>query len=135
MNDILKTFIEVEPLDKAQFLKVRETLTRMGIASYRDHTLHQSCHVLQKRGKYYIVHYKEMRALDGLESGYDDDDRARRNTVADLLTQWFDFVKVKNPEVMTELLGLPLKDKIKVIHFDDKKNWELVPMYEIGKRK
>lgn len=129
---LVDTFIEVDPLDRAQFLKVKETLTRIGISS--DKVLYQSCHVLQKRGKYYITHYKEMRLLDGMESGYTEEDRARRNTIADLLEQW-DLVKIRTPQdARSAKIEGPLRDKIKVIHFDEKKDWILEPKYIIGKK-
>jgi hypothetical protein len=132
MNSLVDTFIEVEPLDRAQFLKVKETLTRIGIA--QDKVLYQSCHILQKRGKYYVVHYKELRLLDGMEAGFTDEDRARRNTIADLLEQW-DLVKIRTPQsVRSEKIEGPLRDKIKVIHFDEKKEWSLQPKYQIGKK-
>lgn len=129
---LVDTFIEVEPLDRPQFLKVKETLTRIGIG--KDKTIFQSCHVLQKRGRYFIVHYKEMRILDGMDSSFTPDDRARRNTIADLLEQW-DLVKIRSPQDIREpKIEGPLRDKIKVIHFDEKKEWILIPKYAIGKK-
>lgn len=133
MQKLIDTFIEVEPLDRSQFLKVKETLTRIGIS--HDRVLYQSCHVLQKRGRYFIVHYKEMRLLDGMDAGFTDDDRARRNTIADLLQQW-DLVKIRSPQsVVQEKIEGPLREKIKVIHFDEKDDWTLSPKYVIGKKK
>jgi translational regulator len=129
---IVDTFVEVEPLDRPQFLKVKETLTRIGIG--KDKTIFQSCHVLQKRGRYYITHYKELRILDGMESSFTDEDRARRNTIADLLEQW-KLVVIRSPQsVLEPKIEGPLREKIKVIHFDEKKEWTLEPKYLIGKK-
>lgn len=131
----ISTFVEIEPLDRPQFLKVRETLTRIGIPSATGKVLYQICFILQKRGRYFIVHFKELRMLDGLIiEPYTEDDRARRNTVADLLDQWFDFVKLRNPEVTELKLEKPIREKLKVIHYGDKKEWTLRPKYEIGNR-
>jgi hypothetical protein len=133
MQKLIDTFIEIEPLDRPQFLKVKETLTRIGIS--KDKTLYQSCHILQKRGRYFITHYKEMRLLDGMDAGFDDEDRARRNTIADLLEQW-DLIRIRTPKnVISEKIEGPLREKIRVIHFDEKKEWTLSPKYAIGKKK
>lgn len=140
MKSLIETFVEVQLLNaetpekaRVAFLKTRETLTRIGIASRRnDKTLFQSCHILHKKNRYYIVHFKEMLALDGLETDYSDDDRARRNTIAKLL-QDFKLVKIISPESITTPL-LPLKNNIKVLHFQEKKDWKLKAQYVMGKK-
>lgn len=114
------------------FRLVRETLTRIGIASRKDDTLYQSAHILHKRGRYAIMHFKELFILDGKESNFSEEDLARRNTIANLLVQW-NLVDLINPEQTKEpLISL---SKIKVLSFADKANWELVAKYSIGNAK
>lgn len=127
----LDTFIEVYLVDEQNFLKVKETLTRVGVASEKNKTLYQSCHILHKRGKYYIVHFKELFALDGKPSSLDDEDLARRNTIANLLADW-GLIELVNPK-MSEENQAPMKF-IKVIPYKDKHEWELVSKYKIGKK-
>lgn len=128
INDL----VEVTIAQEDDFLKIRETLTRIGIASKKDKTLYQSCHILHKRGKYFIVHFKELFALDGKPFNMTDDDVGRRNTIAKLLSEW-GLVKLVNPEV-TEEPQAPLS-KIKILLHKDKSEWELVSKYNIGKRR
>lgn len=143
VNQILSTFIEVELPDKDAFLKIKETLTRIGIASNREKKLYQSCHILHKKGKYYIVHFKELFALDGRKSTMCESDVARRNTIAKLLQEWdlcfiVGFLKSTEekdsvfPSTMQEFCPL---NKIKVLSFYEKDKWELVSKYSIGKKK
>jgi hypothetical protein len=123
--------IEVTLNAKDDFLKVRETLTRIGVASKKEKLLYQSCHILHKQGKYYIVHFKELFALDGKPTDITDNDLARRNTIALLLEDW-GLVKLVNPKQVENLqVGL---SQIKIIGFREKDDWELVPKYNIGKK-
>ena len=125
-DDLLEVTLK-EPDD---FLKVRETLTRIGVSSKRENKLWQSCHILHKRGKYYIVHFKELFALDGLPTNLSDNDIFRRNTIADLLEEWglIDVVE-KDPEDER----VPIHH-LKIIPYRDKGDWELCPKYHIGKK-
>ena len=129
---MIETFIEVELKEEGDFLKVKETLTRIGVASKQTKTLCQSCHILHKRGKMYIVHFKELFALDGKETNYTDDDKARRNTIANLLQDW-DLVKIVNPDIC-ETPRAPMS-KIKVLPFKEKNDWTLEAKYTIGHKR
>lgn len=120
-------FIEVTLKNKEDFLKVKETLTRIGIASKVENTLWQSCHILHKRGRYYIVHFKEMFLLDGRPASFDDTDYARRNTIVKLLKEW-GLVDVVRP--LPDMF-VPLK-QIKIISHADKPNWQLKAKYFVG---
>lgn len=128
----LSSFVEVKLKEQDDFLKVRETLTRIGVSSRKDRTLFQSCHILHKQGVYYIVHFKELFALDGKETNFDESDIGRRNAIAKLLEEW-GLVKVVNPEVMKDNIA-PLH-QIKIISFKEKDQWQLVPKYNIGIKK
>ena len=88
MNELLETLIEVKIGEEEDFLKIKETLTRIGVASRKEKKLYQSCHIFHKQGKYYIVHFKEMFAIDGKPSNFSDEDKGRRNKVAELLQDW-----------------------------------------------
>ncbi len=127
----LANFVEVTLKEQDDFLKVRETLTRIGVSSRKEKMLYQSCHILHKKGQYYIVHFKELFALDGKPSNISDNDIERRNAIAKLLEEW-GLVKIVNPEVMGELIA-PLH-QIKIISFREKDEWELVSKYNIGKK-
>ena len=131
MND-LNSFIEVTLKEQDDFLKVRETLTRIGVSSRKEKVLYQSCHILHKQGQYYIVHFKELFALDGKEATIDDNDISRRNAIAKLLEEW-GLVKIVNRQVMTDNIA-PLH-QIKIISFKEKDEWQLVTKYNIGKKK
>ena len=111
------------------FLKVRETLTRIGVASRKDKKLFQSCHILHKQGRYFIVHFKELFLLDGKKSNLEDNDVERRNTIATLLSDWglVTFARQEN------LTVAPLR-QIKIIPFKEKSQWELCPKYNIGNK-
>ena len=128
----LSNFIEVKLKEQDDFLKVRETLTRIGVSSRKDKTLFQSCHILHKQGVYYIVHFKELFALDGKETNFDESDVSRRNAIAKLLEEW-GLVKIENPEIMKDNIA-PLH-QIKLISFKEKDQWQLVPKYNIGVKK
>jgi hypothetical protein len=128
----LNNFIEVTLKEQDDFLKVRETLTRIGVSSRKEKVLYQSCHILHKQGQYYIVHFKELFALDGKEATIDDNDISRRNAIANLLEEW-GLVKIVNRQVMTDNIA-PLH-QIKIISFKEKEEWQLVTKYNIGKKK
>lgn len=127
----LNTLVEVE-LKEQDFLKVKETLTRIGIASPRTKTLTQSCHILHKRGKYYICHFKELFKLDGKDSSFDEEDMGRRNTIANLLSQWGLVKLVDESKTQDPVMNI---SKIKVLPFKDKDDWTLKVKYNIGKKK
>ncbi len=122
--------LEVTISKPDDFLKVRETLTRIGVASRKDKTLYQSCHILHKQGKYYIVHFKELFALDGKTSTLTSNDIQRRNTIALLLSDWklIEIVGKIEPENKAPL------SQIKVLPFKEKKEWKLSAKYNIGKK-
>ena len=120
--------LEVSLNEPDDFLKVRETLTRIGVASRKDKKLYQSCHILHKQGRYFIVHFKELFLLDGKPSNLIENDLQRRNTIATLLADW-GLVSIVKPESAKDLA--PLR-QIKVIPFKEKTQWELCPKYNIG---
>ena len=120
--------LEITLSEPDDFLKVRETLTRIGVASRKDNKLFQSCHILHKQGRYFIVHFKELFLLDGKPSNLVENDIHRRNTIATLLADW-GLLSIINPDQAKEIA--PLR-QIKVIPFKDKVNWELCPKYNIG---
>jgi len=123
------SMLEITLNEPDDFLKVRETLTRIGVASRQDKKLYQSCHILHKQGRYFIVHFKELFLLDGKKSNFETNDVARRNTIATLLSDWglIQFVKKE------ELQMAPLR-QIKIIPFKEKTAWELCPKYNIGNK-
>lgn len=124
--------IEVTLVNEDDFLKVRETLTRIGIASKKDHILYQSCHILHKQGKYYIVHFKELFALDGKPANFGEDDIARRNTIANLLAEW-GLIKLADAQKSADPVA-PLS-QIKILPHKEKDDWDLVAKYNIGRKK
>ena len=126
-----EAMLEVTLPEPDNFLKVRETLTRIGISSRTENKLFQSCHILHKQGKYFIVHFKELFALDGKESNIANNDIERRNTIAVLLQDW-ELLKIVKPEQAEPKASL---SQIKVLSHKDKSSWELVPKYNIGKKK
>jgi hypothetical protein len=128
----LESLAEVELNDDDDFLKIRETLTRIGIASRKDKTLFQSCHILHKRGKYYIVHFKELFALDGKTTNFNENDLGRRNAIVNLLGEW-GLLNLVDAKKTTEPV-VPLS-QVKIITYSDKKNWNLVAKYNIGNKK
>ena len=127
----IEDMVEVTLKEKDDFLKVRETLTRIGVASKKEKILYQSCHILHKQGKYYIVHFKELFSLDGKPTDFSDNDIARRNTVTNLLSDWellqiVDKEKTKEPTVSLS--------QVKIIPHKEKGEWQLIPKYNIGKK-
>ena len=123
--------LEVKLKNPDDFLKVRETLSRIGVASRKEKILYQSCHILHKQGRYFIVHFKELFALDGKDADFSDNDLQRRNTVAHLLADW-GLISILNPEIHQDKAPL---NQIKVIAFKEKNEWELVQKYNIGRKK
>lgn len=124
------SMLEVTLSEPDNFLKVRETLTRIGIASKKDNTLYQSCHILHKQGRYFIVHFKELFALDGKDSNITSGDIERRNAIASLLQDW-ELLKIVNPSKADSKASL---SQIKVVSFKEKNDWNLVAKYNIGKK-
>tara|TARA_B100000929_G_C15451351_1_gene401276 strand:- start:517 stop:927 length:411 start_codon:yes stop_codon:yes gene_type:complete len=129
IENLVKDLVEITFPEKDDFLKIRETLSRIGVASRRDQELFQSCHILHKRGKYYIVHFKELFKLDGKPTNIDESDIGRRNTIVKLLEQWklltiLDSSQMESPQA-------PLS-QIKIIPFKEKSEWKLTTKYSIG---
>jgi len=124
------SMLEVTLEEPDDFLKVRETLTRIGVASRKDNTLFQSCHILHKQGRYFIVHFKELFLLDGKKSNLEENDIARRNTIATLMSDW-GLLSIDNKDKAQPLA--PLR-QIKIIPFKEKNNWTLQPKYNIGNK-
>lgn len=124
------SMLEVTLAEPDNFLKVRETLTRIGIASKKDNTLYQSCHILHKQGRYFIVHFKELFALDGKDSNINSSDIERRNAIAALLQDW-ELLKIVNESKAENKASI---SQIKVVAFKEKKDWNLVAKYNIGKK-
>jgi len=123
--------IEVKLKEGDDFLKVRETLTRIGVASRKDKTLYQSCHILHKQGIYFIVHFKELFALDGKPSNFTESDTSRRNTIANLLAEW-GLLTLVTPDLSKQPVA-PIS-QIKVLPFKEKDQWNLTAKYNIGKK-
>jgi len=128
----IQDLVEVTLVEADDFLKVRETLTRIGVASKKDKTLYQSCHILHKQGKYYIVHFKELFALDGKPTDLTENDLSRRNAIANLLQDW-GLVTLVNPK-QTETPTPIFLSQIKIISHKEKHEWQLTPKYNIGKK-
>jgi len=124
------SMLEITLAEPDDFLKVRETLTRIGVASRKENKLFQSCHILHKQGRYYIVHFKELFMLDGKKANLEESDVQRRNTIATLLSDW-GLVEIQNKEVAQDCA--PLR-QIKIIGYKDKSEWELCPKYNIGNK-
>ena len=121
--------LEVGLKEPDDFLKVRETLSRIGVASRKERKLYQSCHILHKQGRYYIVHFKELFALDGKQTNLSENDIARRNTIANLLNDWGLVNVLGNSENVAPL------SQIKVLSYREKEEWTLETKYNIGKKK
>ena len=132
MSFDINNLVEVRLRNDDDFLKIRENLTRIGVASKKEKTLYQSCHILHKQGRYFIVHFKELFALDGKPSNFSESDIARRNTITNLLKEW-DLVDLVS-ESQTQNPLAPIS-QVKVLPFKEKEDWELVAKYNIGKRK
>ena len=125
-----ESMLEVLLPEPDNFLKIRETLTRIGIASRKDKTLYQSCHILHKQGRYFIVHFKELFALDGKEANITTGDVERRNTISNLLQDW-GLLKIVVPASAEQRVSF---SQIKVVSFKEKDEWDLVAKYSIGKK-
>jgi len=125
----ISQLVEVRLKNAEDFLKVRETLSRIGLASKKDNTLYQSCHILHKQGKYYIVHFKELFLLDGKDSTISEGDVARRNRIIHLLDEW-ELIEVVDYKKIEEPIS-PLS-QIKIIPFKEKDKWNLITKYTIG---
>ena len=132
MNALIDEMVECTLAEPDDFLKIRETLTRIGVASRKDKTLFQSCHILHKQGRYYIVHFKELFALDGKPTNFSENDQARRNTIANLLAEW-GLIKLVNLE-QTATLVVPL-NQLKILSYKEKDEWVLTAKYNIGSKK
>jgi hypothetical protein len=130
--NVLDSLIEVKIGEEEDFLKIKETLTRIGVASRKEKKLYQSCHILHKQGKYYIVHFKEMFLLDGKPSNFTDEDKGRRNKIIELLQDW-DLLKVLDPEKIKEPLAS--MNQIKIINHKEKSEWLLEAKYNMGRKK
>ena len=129
-EDLLKTFIEVDKLNNDEFLKICESLTRVGIANRTKKEIYQTCSLLHKKGKYYVVMFKEMYALDNCEVEMTEDDYLRRNHIANLLVKW-GLIKIINPEVMYAVVeNTPIS--VYVLSYKDKKDWKLISKYNMG---
>ncbi len=124
------SMLEVTLNEPDDFLKVRETLTRIGVASRKDNKLYQSCHILHKQGRYFIVHFKELFLLDGKKSNLEENDIARRNTIATLMSDW----GLVTIEGRTKVEPLAPLRQIKIIPFKEKNEWDLCPKYNIGNK-
>ena len=123
--------VEVLLEKEDDFLKVRETLSRIGVASKKDKTLYQSCHILHKQGRYFITHFKELFALDGKEADLTDNDLKRRNAISKLLSDW-GLVKLLDKSVEKDMAPL---SQIKILSFKEKDEWSLVTKYNIGRKR
>ena len=121
--------LEVGLNEPDDFLKVRETLSRIGVASRKERKLYQSCHILHKQGRYYIVHFKELFALDGKKTNLSENDIARRNTIANLLKDWGLI------NILGEVTDVAPLSQIKVLSFNEKNEWTLETKYNIGKKR
>ncbi|QMP83866.1 MAG: hypothetical protein [Caudoviricetes sp.] len=130
--NVLENLIEVKINEEEDFLKIKETLTRIGVASRKEKKLYQSCHIFHKQGKYYLVHFKEMFIVDGKPSNFTDEDKGRRNKIIELLQDW-DLLKVVSPEKITDPLASI--SQIKIISHKEKHEWTLEAKYNIGRKK
>ena len=128
---ILESLIEVSLAERGDFLKIRETLERIGIASKRSKKLFQSCHILHKRGRYYILNFKQLFALDGRETNFSEEDQARTNTIAALLDEW-GLCEIVSTIDISQRVPMSL---LKIIPFKDRDEWELISKYAIGKKR
>jgi len=128
----IKDLVEITLGQEDDFLKVRETLTRIGVASKKDRTLYQSCHILHKKGQYYVVHFKELFALDGKPTDITENDLSRRNAIVKLLEDW-ELVKVVRKEQIETPAPIFLS-QIKILSHKEKRDWQLIPKYNIGKK-
>ena len=128
----IEEMVECTLKEPDDFLKIRETLTRIGVASRKDKTLFQSCHILHKQGRYFIVHFKELFALDGKPTNFSENDQARRNTIANLLAEW-GLISLVNSGRTSELT-VPL-NQLKILAYKEKEEWSLTAKYNIGSKR
>lgn len=128
----VENLLEITLKEEDDFLKVRETLTRIGVASKKEKKLYQSCHILHKKGKYYIVHFKELFALDGKTTDFDENDLGRRNTIAKLLEEWGLISLVNKNAIDAPTVSL---SQIKILSYSERNEWELIAKYSIGNKK
>ena len=131
MSNIFDTLVEVELKNPEDFLKIKETLSRIGVQSHNEKRLAQTCHILHKQGRYYIVHFLEMFMIDGKGRNFSDDDKARRNTISSLLEEW-NLLKIKNPEMVKEPRAS--MRSIRVVPHSEKSEWVFVTKYRIGSK-
>lgn len=132
MNELLDSLVEVKIAEEEDFLKIKETLTRIGVASRKEKKLYQSCHIFHKQGKYYIVHFKEMFVIDGKPSNFSDEDKGRRNKIIQLLQEW-GLLKVVEPDNINEPMAS--MSQIKIINHKEKNDWTLEAKYNMGRKK
>ena len=132
INWTQEQMLEVTLREPDDFLKIRETLSRIGVASRKERKLYQSCHILHKQGRYFIVHFKELFALDGKPTNFSENDEARRNTIANLLAEW-ELISLVEPDKSSEPT-VPLS-QLKILSFKEKDEWELTPKYNIGNKR
>ena len=132
MNELLDSLIEVRIAEEEDFLKIKETLTRIGVASRKEKKLYQSCHIFHKQGKYYIVHFKEMFLIDGKTSDFSVEDKGRRNKIALLLQDW-GLLKIVDEEKYAEPIAS--MNQIKIINHKEKNDWTLEAKYNMGRKR
>jgi len=132
MNELLDSLVEVKIAEEEDFLKIKETLTRIGVASRKERKLYQSCHIFHKQGRYYIVHFKEMFLIDGKPSDFSDEDKGRRNKITTLLQDWV-VLKIIEPDRVVEPQAS--MSQIKIINHKEKNDWILETKYNMGRKK
>jgi hypothetical protein len=132
MNELLDSLVEVKIAEEEDFLKIKETLTRIGVASRKERKLYQSCHIFHKQGRYYIVHFKEMFLIDGKPSDFSDEDKGRRNKIATLLQDWGLLKIVDSDRVLEPQASM---SQIKIINHKEKSEWTLETKYNMGRKK
>jgi len=132
MNDLLSSLVEVKIAEEEDFLKIKETLTRIGVASRKEKKLFQSCHIFHKQGQYYIVHFKEMFAIDGKPSNFSEEDKGRRNKIIELLQDWGLLKVVEVDSIKDPIASM---SQIKIINHKEKDEWTLEAKYNMGRKK
>jgi hypothetical protein len=132
MNELLDKLVEVKIGEEEDFLKIKETLMRIGVASRKEKTLYQSCHIFHKQGRYYIVHFKEMFAIDGKPSNFTEEDKGRRNKIIELLQDWGLIRVVEQQKIKEPLASI---SQIKIINHKEKSEWNLEVKYNMGRKK
>ena len=132
MNDLIDSLIEVKIAEEEDFLKIKETLTRIGVASRKEKKLYQSCHIFHKQGRYFIVHFKEMFTIDGKPSNFSEEDKARRNKIISLLQDWGLLRVVESDKISDPQASM---SQIKIINHKEKDEWTLETKYNMGRKK